>query len=1071
MRFKRLYMIIVLVLLSKTVSGQQFHQSRGLALFNEQKYSAAIDTISMWASLHASENGIANYYIGESYYNLGLDSKNLQKAETYFRNSEQALSTSIMQTDMKTLYPHEMEQARYKCAWAVYRQAELSENPLELFKRAASLFNELSLDTNFQRKEIAAYMAGESYMQIAWLQYINTQLTENLGNKSRLAQLAFRALNSASSKFQFVTNSDKDSQDLRLCAAIRKEDSKLLRGQLYSGIPGTIYQEVVSSDQASANKSNPYQQAVSCWDDVSYEALIGRLDAASLDLLIPVLTYSSVYKNLFLALKTDSDSSKQILNLYFDKLKWQQFQNEKYLLEGYRDIRSPLDGDAFLDLADSRKSYFVRAGDAFPESVYWLAWVQFILNHRDSKENFEKFLASKESQTPRLRFLREDAQLRIFLLKYDEMSKNQRELKTLYTELEGFNPKNEKIEQQIAFLKLLVRIGTGEPARNLFKQANVQDRLDAVLELVRSILQQTTRVSGQERVPYLNALDDLFSVTQYRLQNETRFYRGLAGFLRAAIQETSRAIRDGYFEASKSLESIEGIYVAEADYVRARCYFAASIHEESERNIKDNYKKAEDIFIDLINKQHSVRSLYYLGEIYRYFKNDKAAKVCYDIVMKKTQGIPEGAFWYNNARAGLQNCSNHGDLNELAGIDVEAVTFPEILLIDNGVEISLERFADQEYIRRNFLDDVIDLMFAYGLKKRQIYPSIYKNRTETVDRSIFKNANAQIDERIGAVLSGLSLVIHYSDGMQVSDDQPTTVSLGNETLLATQEGVYEKSPIQLNTNALIRVDNETYYPYINQHRFVYPGVDELIVNMIPQMKPVYEGNGIESGYMNLNFERLDGLVLLKKDIPNIQNSELFQQFSDTLYFRDFAYSPLQEIYLATHSNYPNLIRFNKDFEREGQLKLSYTNLEDKIVTPEGIDIGQDGTIYIADWGGHRICVFNSLGQFQYTIGKMGINQRDEIGTEVSLLFPTDVSVVDKPSPENDYEPYLIISDNDGIQLSDIRGHYWATLVKSEKNKMSLGNQIVDNYGLNAFMQVYNKSEKKIEKYSFRSLKN
>ena len=131
-------------------------------------------------------------------------------------------------------------------------------------------------------------------------------------------------------------------------------------------------------------------------------------------------------------------------------------------------------------------------------------------------------------------------------------------------------------------------------------------------------------------------------------------------------------------------------------------------------------------------------------------------------------------------------------------------------------------------------------------------------------------------------------------------------------------------------------------------------------------------------------------------------------------------------------------------------------------------------------GGRGDVLHNQIGQTvrQYFINRvhhqtktMGVNQMDEIGADLSLLFPTDVSLVENPSSEREDEPYFIISDNDGIELSDIRGHYWATLIKSEKNKMSLGNQIVDHYGLNAFLQVYNKTENKIEKYSFHPLKN
>ena len=68
-----LKILILTVLIISSSMSQQFYQSKGLHLFNQRQYSAAIDSMIHWADSHTSERGMVYFYVGESYYNLGLD--------------------------------------------------------------------------------------------------------------------------------------------------------------------------------------------------------------------------------------------------------------------------------------------------------------------------------------------------------------------------------------------------------------------------------------------------------------------------------------------------------------------------------------------------------------------------------------------------------------------------------------------------------------------------------------------------------------------------------------------------------------------------------------------------------------------------------------------------------------------------------------------------------------------------------------------------------------------------------------------------------------------------------------
>ena len=102
MRISWNILIFVLILLIGIGHTQEFYKSEGLRLFNQGEYRAAVDSMAAWIGAHTAEAGIAYYYIGQSYYNLGLDDLSSSRSESYLRQSINFFDRALKQADLST---------------------------------------------------------------------------------------------------------------------------------------------------------------------------------------------------------------------------------------------------------------------------------------------------------------------------------------------------------------------------------------------------------------------------------------------------------------------------------------------------------------------------------------------------------------------------------------------------------------------------------------------------------------------------------------------------------------------------------------------------------------------------------------------------------------------------------------------------------------------------------------------------------------------------------------------------------------------------------------------------------
>lgn len=1066
---------ILFFVLSGSLFGQQFYRSNGIVLFNRGQYETAIDSMIQWSELHPTEKGIAYYYVGESYYTLGVDELSPVKAISFFTEAIDFFNKALNQTDLNTIYASKKEDAFYKRAWSQFRLAELQHNPILYLERAYSGFSSLTDSQSDTLGLYAKYMVGETQLRMAvWRRY-RSVISSNSGEAVELIQEAIRNLNLAKNKYEQIANQDQGTAYLRACALFKIQDVLFEWAQLYQGMDVSRFSQV----NDLIKKENSIETAISLYQQANFRAVLQNIDRLLKIKFEPLVFYASASKLLSLYLITDNEMYRYQFHSAVDSIRKGELQAEKSFLQGVLDHNSNVNSDVFLRLADLNTSHYMKAAKDDPEALYWLGWAQFAANMAEAEVQFENFLQYTESYLfePRLNILREDARFRIFLLRFDQHAGDRDYLRVLKQELELFSPQISNIQEQKRFLLQLIRVGLGEPIwGQILSGPNTSQRLEDAFYLIRNMLERATRVIGKERVPYLAYLDKLYEITEPRRTSETTFYRGLSLFLRAEIQETSENKRNLYLSAADTLKKIGGEYQYESMYVQARSYFAAAKHESRPGRRSGLYEKAKPLFIRLINEVQSLRSVYYLGEIYRIRGNDLAAKRCYETVMKKTQNKIDGKFWYNNAMAGIQSSRIIGDTLQLYGIDINQVKFPEELLVINNEVISLEKFADPDYIRRLYIDEAIQYYLKYGPSKRTLYPSAFRLSVSRFKQRDFGSMTAGIREKVPAITSGLKLQVILPKGIF----QEPLVTLNGIPIEKNQYGFYQRAPIPLNQIMEIRVISDGCYPYIETHQFSQPGIEHQVVSLVQQLSFISEGYGKSNNVQLVPFsERLDGSsILLPLNLPLRSNTFLSRDYQSKIFLRDIAYSEVINRFLVVSSESDQLLIYRNDamLSKEGTLQLITQIEENQLKSPEGIAVDRQGRIYITDWASHRVVVFQSDGTFIKSFGQFGKNTNLNIGKPVRFVFPMRIAIAeDRDGMFIDGEryfhpPQIFIADRNGIHLVNSDGIYWDTLVPRSIERGEIYDIITVNYGSDVQLYVADRKSGEIECFSARTTK-
>jgi hypothetical protein len=1069
MRFVRVAFIFIVLIVQNGLS-QQFYKSTGFNLFNRGEYVAAIDSMKRWTKDFPEDAGIAYYFIGESNYNLGFSSQgSISNAVSLFRESLDYFNRSIRQPDLERGDPDKPDEAKYKMAWCHFRIAELGQDPAEELNMAGNVFSQVRASNEDSLEIYASYMLGESIFQSAKLRYIRMLSLGESGLSLGFAQEIVQSFNSAVKAFKDVERLTNVSYQLKNSARIRWRDSIFEIGKLFQSLSLISLEEnEMQSILSTYNAKEAKEAAVNILQSINYQSILDSMDTKSQVMFKSILLYSEINKNLQLYLLTGTKESESTLDKSIIDLQQVDWKDDISFIRACRDHRSSMNRNILLRLSNIKASHYSKAASTIPEALYWLGWIQLVANNAEkSEEIFKRFLNKSNSiqSDPYIAVLREDAQYRLFLLRFERNPFDMKNLMKLKNEIGRLKWKNYYISQKADLLLLIVRLGLNDLPWEVIR--------DEDKKLISFIFIRTSCVFSEERENYQTYyLDRIFRITEHQDEEFTKFFRGLSLFLKAQIQGNEINMRLYYLQAARELGRCSGIYRWEALYVQARSYFAASQHAENEKEEEELLKMAKDLFIQLINEKQSTRSVYYLGEIFHSMENDLSAKKCYEVVIHKTESNEEGIFLYENALSGLESCGSSGETSELKLVKIDDVKFPDSLFVFEGEVSSFEKLADPKYVRRQYWEESIEILMRFGLQKKILYPSFYRLTGSIKQYRTFKNVTAGIRERRGRVLSGLRILVEIPAS---AVHQEVQVLLNNIPLKKSKTGFYQKKPLPINEDIRIEVKNLSCYPHIRKILLLQPGMEQHNVYMYTKTKFIQDGKADKSeiGYTSFG-SRTDGTIVLHSNGRTIsKESVLYKDFQSDIKYRDFVFTENLDGYLTVHCEKNNLLFYGQDsmISLVGKVELNFPdNKRYSVPSIEGIDIDSRGNIYLVDWGNNMIWIFRNDGKYIRSFGGPGINSPDAVGTPVHFIFPTYIAIIEDEhgiliNDEIVYrDPKILVADRNGIHLMDDYGVYMDTFFHEDNKSISVCGLAVKGYGLDTVIYIGHRKADSLERY-------
>lgn len=1052
------------LLLHTTAYSQEFTKSIGMSLFNRASYDSAVTEIKTWITQNPEEQDIANYYLAESYYNMGMAEPQIGKSRENFRNAFRAFREVLKFVSVKDRFPKIFYASQIKLGWCYFRRAETGEQPDVELDNAYKNFVRLDSEAPDSLLIQSYLMAGEAkYLEGFFRKYNAFSGTITLLDVNKILSV----LHDATKQFQKVLNHSSASSALKLAAELRISDIYYQFGRIYQSLPESLFSALLDDQK----QGSAYETALYFFQKANYSNLISKYPESQVSEFQNLLNYSEAMKWLASYFSTFQFEDKRKFLDAIGNVQLNELTKEKQFRFGSADHNTSQleDNENFFNLyQNDERSFYFQSLPEISEAYFWLGTVQFIGNQSNGIENLDTFIQQfgSSSYDPRLAVMLDYARYWQGMLYLEEYRDNPAKLADLERFLGEFQPRSESLQVRVKQLEKLTKLELDQDVwKEVLQGESSTEWFNEAILIIQYLLRRAATVVGLNRMHYLDQLNRIFYYTNFQKSNETAFYQGISKSLEAEIQGDEDDKRQQFKDSADLLATVTDPYKSEADYIRGRSLF-----------FSEKYDDAKKVFRDLINNRNSLRSLYYYAEILRQAGFGNAAKSCYEVIKQKTQDNPDGKFWYVNADAAINLCVNRADgSRELNGLNYQNVIFPDKLF-----DQSYEQLADRKFVRFQYLQESQDLLKKYVAPKKTVYFA----KVAPVN-SIFKgNSLEAIPGIINEMLRRETSVVDLFVLMPDISGAPVDVQMNNKSMEVVSGNHYRSAVLNVGEHVNLTINKENYYFYKKDFDVTTPGKQELVV---PLSEKVAFRLSTVSG-MPLNYltfpERIDRNMVIQRNATQFPgNSKLLEDFSNNLNLRDIAYhSGLKNFLVIDAKNQKALKCYDPSgnvIENNEYFHLQFGDADfNEIKEAEGLAIDYDGNIYITDFATHKVIMFDSLGRFKNYFGGFGRNFNEHQAEAVKFVFPTRIGIEeDLQGFEADMNgektrvfrmPFILVADRYGIHRCNNEGSYIETVIQAGSTDLKSGDVYslgIDNYGPNAKIFLGLRKDNRVLNYS------